>query len=95
MAFNLDDKIPGTDVTFLEALVGGIRGNYAYKQVTGDGYVAKALGIHTAQINKQGAALGAVAADVDNLPEAVRGILQDAAVTIDVSVNYPTTPPPA
>lgn len=87
------DVIPGTNppLTVGQALV---RGAYAYGQVISSGSVAKALAAQGGQLNKQADALGALAADVDNLPETVKAVLQDAAVKVDVSVNYPEPPAP-
>jgi len=85
------DVIPGTNppITVGQALV---RGAYAYGQVVSTGAIGKALVAQAAQLNKQGAALGAVAADVADLPETVKAVLKDAAVQVNVDVSYPTPP---
>ena len=85
------DIIPGTNppLTVGQALV---RGAYAYGQVISTGYLAKAVGVHSDQLAKQSTALGALAADLDSLPDTVRTLLKDAAVQVNVDVQYPTPP---
>ena len=85
------DVIPGTNppVTVGQAL---LRGLHAYGQATAGGWLRETVVASRDQTNKQGAALGALADDVSAIPDTVKQILKDAAVQVNVDVQYPTPP---
>lgn len=85
------DVIPGTNppVTVGQALQ---RGLFAYGQSTAGGWLRETVVATKAQSNKQSDALGALAADVASIPDAVKTALQEAAVKVSVDVQYPQNP---